>query len=155
MAGDWRTTKTKGKRELSTLHETTPQRTSYIPQPKCTEGNEAEMWCTASRNISDKRPAVQPLMQGMTVPRQQSWSVSACVIWGGWRGLGRNPLLQWNAVPVLLLLFHVMLRPGALTERELAELEGVRRRQVSSLKPRQGKPSPVLPAGDLHHAPPH
>lgn len=110
MAGDWRTTKTKRKRELPTWHETAPQRTGCISQPKCKEGKQTETWCTAIRNTGEKKPAVQPLTQGMTVPRHRSWSVSACVIWGVWRGLGRNR----NAVPVLLLLFHVMFWPWAL-----------------------------------------
>lgn len=72
------------------------------------KGKQTEIWCRAIRNTGEKKPAVQPLTEGVTVPRQQSWSVSACVIWGGCRGLGRSPLLQRNAVPALSLLFHVM-----------------------------------------------
>lgn len=133
------------------MHETTPQRTHYIPQPKCKEGNQTEIWCKALRNISDKKSAVQPLTQGMTVPRHQSWSlyVSFEVAGGDWVG---TP--SFRGMQLLSCCCCFM----SCSDQELSllgELEGVRRRQVGSLKPRQGKTSPVLPAGDLHHAPPH
>lgn len=116
MARDWRTTKTKTKREWSTLQGTPTKKTSSIPQPKCKKGIRLKYGAQQSENIGEKKPTVHPLTQGMTVPRHQSWSVSlhvsSEVAGGDWVG-GIPP--QRNAAPIFSLLFHVMFWPWALT----------------------------------------
>lgn len=152
MARDWRTTKTKTKREWSTLQDTPTQKTSSIPQPKCKKGIRLKYGAQQSENIGEKKPTVYPLTQGMTVPRHQSWSVSSCVIWGGWRGLGRRHSSSEERSSYLLAAVscHVLTMSS---HSPLGEQEDVRRRQAGSLKP-LGKTSPVLPTDD-HHAAPH
>lgn len=91
MAGDWRTTKTKRKRELPTRHETAPQRTGCISQPKCKKGSKLKHGAQQSETLVRRNLQSSPSLKAWQSPDTragQSLHVSFEVFGGDWVGTG-------------------------------------------------------------------